>query len=413
VSRGSRRRRAVARVDATGQSARLAIALAVTLALAACNPAGRASGAAADGTAGGPPWGALLAEPEPRPGMAFVPPGVHIAGTPEGRLPRVADEEMAGEQVVMHGFYVDVFPYPNEAGAIPTTNIDHAEARKLCEDQGKRLCTELELERACKGSDNLTFEYGDAYRALPCGTGVARSMIPNGFNTDCRSAFGVHDLHGSVWSWTASQWRRGARASNLIAARGGNGTAGELVGRCANGRGVARDSRRDDVGVRCCAGEANTFEVVLDVTRGEPLKWQPLEEHRGAALEKLLPEAVTAPLIGRRPEDQFKMERLWVWHPLGNEELLVGGGCAHPGEVSRCGVVIARMRFETPVTLAFVSSDGWQPTLSEAESPRELFLHGGDRAGAFRRRVSYAWGRIAIGVKERRKQRKGQREASY
>lgn len=411
--RGGRVLSAIARA---AHSARRALALARALGLmvlAACNPTGHASDAAADAASDGPPWGAQIAEPEPRPGMVFVPPGVLIAGTPPDKLPRVADEEMAGEQVVMRGFYVDVFPYPNEAGAIPTTNIDQAEATKLCEGQGKRLCTELELERACKGPDNLTFEYGDAYRSLPCGTGIARSMIPNGFNTGCRSAFGAHDLHGSVWSWTASQWRRDARVPNLIAARGGNGIAGELVGRCANGRGVARDSRREDVGVRCCAGEANTFEVVLDITRGEPLKWQPLEDHLGSLLEKLVPEAVTAKTAGRRAEDQFKMERLWVWHPLGNEELLVGGGCAHPGEVASCGVVVARMRFETPVALAFVPSDWWQPTLSEAESPRELFLHGGDRAGAFRRRVSYAWGRIVLGDKERKKRRKGQREASY
>ena len=42
--------------------------------------------------------------------MVWIPPGVLIAGTPLDKLPRVADEEMAGEQVVMRGFYVDVFP---------------------------------------------------------------------------------------------------------------------------------------------------------------------------------------------------------------------------------------------------------------------------------------------------------------
>jgi hypothetical protein len=38
---------------------------------------------------------------------------------------------------------------------------------------------------------------------------------------------------------------------------------------------------------------------------------------------------------------------------------------------------------------------------------------GGDRNGAFRRRVSYAWGRIAVAEKERKKRRKGFKEPTY
>jgi hypothetical protein len=347
--------------------------------------------------------------------MVWIPPGVLLAGTPPDRLPRVADEEMAGEQVVMTGFYIDVFPYPDEAGAIPTTNLTQAEAGALCQEQGKRLCTELELERACKGPANATYEYGDAYKAPVCGTGTARALVPNGVNAACQSSFGVHDLHGGVWSWTASQWRRDPAKTgpvSLVTQRGGNGAPGDLLGRCANGRAVRADVRRPDAGVRCCAGEANTFEVVLSVTRGEPLKWSPPDDRVAPALADLVPaEAMAA----ARPGERFKVERLWTWHPLGNEELWIGGGCAHPGahEQAACGVAVARLRFEAPVLLSWVSSEYWQPTLAEAETPRELFLMGGDRNGAFRRRVSYAWGRVVVGPKERKKKRKGQAEPSY
>lgn len=387
-------------------------AIVAGLAALGCNAGGRGPGPG-DAGDGAPPWATDQAEPEPRPGMAWIPPGVLIAGTPLDKLPRVADEEMAGEQVVMRGFYVDVFPWPNEVGAIPTTNMNQAEAREICEGQGKRLCTELELERACKGPSNQTYEYGETYKASVCGTGVARSLIPNGYNAACQSGFGVHDLHGGVWSWSASQWRRDPARPGLIAARGGNGVAGDLVGRCANGRAQKPDARRDDVGVRCCAGEPNTFEVVLSVIRGEPLRWQPADDRLAPQLEKLIPEEVQAAARDRKAADQFKIERLWTWHPLGNEELIIGGGCAHPPEHASCGVVIARVRLETALSLAWVASDWWQPALGEAETPRELFLHGGDRNGAFRRKVSYAWGRIALGEKERKKKRKGQKEATY
>ncbi len=392
-------------------------ALALALLAGACHASRRDDPARLrDGGEAAPPWASDGAsEPEPRPGMVWIPPGVLIAGTPLDRLPRVADEEMAGEQVVMRGFYVDVYPYPDEIGAIPTTNVTQGEARDLCEAQGKRLCTELELERACKGPGNLTYEYGDAYRPSACGTNVARALVPNAFNSACQSPFGAHDLHGGVWSWSASQWKRDPTKAGLFAARGGNGAPGELVGRCANGRGVRADARREDIGVRCCAGDPNTFEVMLSVTRGEPLRWQPPDDRIAPRIEKLVPEEVLAAGRDGRPEERFKLERVWAWHPLGNEELWVGGGCARAGqkERARCGVVIARMRFDAAVSLAWVPTEYWQPSLAEAETPREIFLMGGDRNGAFRRRVSYAWGRIAVADKERKRRRKGFKEPVY
>src|SRR4051812_34030531 len=70
----------------------------------------------------GPPLGS------PRAGMAWIPPGTLRAGTPPGRTPRVAEEELPGVPLPMGGFYMDLFPYPNEPGAIPTTNVARADA---------------------------------------------------------------------------------------------------------------------------------------------------------------------------------------------------------------------------------------------------------------------------------------------
>lgn len=407
----------------------LAWAVAGACALGALTGCDRDRGRPGEGASldAAPPWDVGEPEPEPRPGMTWIPPGVLLAGTPPDRLPRVADEEMAGEQVIMRGFYVDVFPYPNEVGAIPTTGVTQEEARALCQAQGKRLCTELEIERACKGPGNTAYEYGDAYRSSVCVTGLARSLVPNGFNSGCVSGFGAHDLHGGAWTWTSSQWRRDPSKAGLVTVRGGNGPAGELIGRCANGRGVRGDARRPDIGVRCCAGEVNSFEVVLEVTRGQPLRLQPVDDRIAPQLEQLIPEEVRAAARGAPPEDQFKVERMWMWHPLGNEELYLGGGCAHPGGASSepgrggrrgeakavCGIVVARMRFDTAVLLSFVPSDWWTPTLGETETARELFLYGGDHEGAFRRRVSYEWGRIGAAEKERKRKHKGQREPSF
>lgn len=415
---------------------RVSAVVVASVLLAACN--GGARPEFDGGAAEKPLWNPEPDTPEPRPGMVWIPGGVLIAGTPMDRLPRVADEEMGGEQVVMRGFYVDMFPSPNEAGAIPTTNLSQGDAQKMCEEQGKRLCTELELERSCKGPANLTYEYGDIYKASVCATGANVALVPNGFNTECASAFGVHDLHGGAWSWTASAWKRDPAKPGLFALRGGNGVVGDLLGRCANGRGLKADTRRSDVGVRCCAGEPNTFEVVLSVTRGEPLRLHPAEDAIALQLEALLPSEVRTAIANSQPErggsgaakdkeaKVFRIDRLWTWHPLGNEELWIGGGCsgrhrrsgsdeARPAGRRRglCGVLIARRRYDTTVVLAWVPSENWQPMLSETDTPRELFLHGGDQNGAFRRRVSYAWGRVDVAEKERKKKRIGYSDPTY
>ena len=346
--------------------------------------------------------------------MAWIPGGVLLAGTPLDKLPRVADEEMAGEQVVMRGFYVDVYPWPNEPGAIPTTNLSLEEARALCDKEGKRLCTELELERACKGPDNLTYEYGDAYKPAVCGTGTLRTLIPNGYNAACQSAFGVHDLHGGAWTWTASQWRRDPARSNLVTVRGGNGPVGELVGRCANGRGV----RKPDVAPR------GRGRALLPPGRAQHLRGRALRDPRRAAPLAARGGPDRAPArAARARRDHGRRARSARGGPLQDRAALdlapprqrgASSGSAaaargHPGRraARRCGVVIARMRFETAMSLAWVSSEWWQPTLAEADTARELYLAGGDRNGAFRRKVSYAWGRIAVGEKERKKKRKG------
>src|SRR5262249_42305558 len=123
--------------------------------------------------------GALVSVPSavapgaPRPGMAWIPPGVLRAGSPVDEVPNVAEADLPGIDVPLGGFYIDVLPWPNEAGAIPTTNVSRDEARRLCDEKHKRLCSELEWERACKGPDNLRFEYGPTYEPAVCGAGVS------------------------------------------------------------------------------------------------------------------------------------------------------------------------------------------------------------------------------------------------
>lgn len=325
--------------------------------------------------------------------------GALVAGTPPDAYPRLADEEMPGEQLILHGFYMDVFPFPNEEGAIPRTNVTHAEAAALCEEKDKRLCSELEWERACKGPSNFTYEYGNAHKPERCGTGSPSAMRPTGFLVGCKSEFGVRDMHGGVWEWTDSPWGRGSERA-LISLRGGNAPQGELVGRCANAIGRSAETRAANIGFRCCAGPKNESEVVLNVVRGDKLdpRISPDKELAAAALA-LLPEEAKKDIGDQKG---FRFEREWIWRPIGNEELRVLSGCSGLAVKPACGILLLRSTLTAPKVLAWVSSGHWAPMLHMDTDPRDIWLFGGDELGQFRRQVGYVWGHVSVGPKERK-----------
>ena len=337
-------------------------------------------------------------EAPPRRGMAWIPGGALVAGSPVNSFPRVADQEMAGLQVILQGFYIDVFAYPNEEGAIPLTNVTQAEAQTLCEQRDKRLCSEFEWERACKGPDNRTYEYGDQYRADVCGTGSPPTLSPSGLRVGCKSDYGVYDLHGGVWEWTSSPWGRGSNR-DLWTIRGGDGVQGRLLGRCANARPRPSDHKSGTIGFRCCAGPRNEAEVVLDVVgkKGLEAKDRPDREFMQRLVEVMPPEAERD--LGKQ---KFVPDRLWFWRPIGNEELVVVGGCARAPKLQSCGVIVGRQSLDSMKALAWVSTGHWFPSLHPETDPKDLWILGGDEVGRYKRLIAYAWGEVRLGEKERR-----------
>jgi hypothetical protein len=224
-------------------------------------------------------------------------------------------------------------------------------------------------------------------------------LLPTGIHVGCRSAFGVRDLHGGVWEWTKSDWGRGTSTA-LVTVRGGNATVGELVGRCANAMGRPPDEPSGVVGFRCCAGPENDAKVNLVIKRGTKLEAREHVDRRIA--EQIAPQL--AKLAGpelERPSD-FRFERMWLWRPIGNEELVVLGGCAGLGKQPACGIVVTRFDLDRATPLAWASSGHWVPNVHVDRDPRDLWLFGGDALGSFRRLVGYVFGRVSVGVRERR-----------
>jgi len=106
-------------------------------------------------------------------------------------------------------FWIDRYEYPNQKDQAPRVSVDFAEAERLCDAQGKRLCGEGEWQRACEGTAHLPFPYGPHYDERACTTGASGPSAA-GSRERCASSAGVFDLSGNVAEWTASPVQPGA-----------------------------------------------------------------------------------------------------------------------------------------------------------------------------------------------------------
>jgi serine/threonine protein kinase len=137
--------------------------------------------------------------------MAYVPPGPFISGrihsekTTEGA--RISEPLAVVHD--MDGYLIDMFEFKNVKGALPVYNVNHIEAKAFCESVNKRLCSDLEWEKACKGPQNNVYSYGDTYDEEFCGAGV-EDPYKSGAKADCKSRWGVFDMSGSFREWTDS-----------------------------------------------------------------------------------------------------------------------------------------------------------------------------------------------------------------
>jgi hypothetical protein len=331
----------------------------------------------------------------PRAGMMWIPTGTLRAGSALDEVPRLADVELPGTEIPLGGFYIDVLPFPNEAGAIPTLNVSRDEAQRLCEEKGKRLCTELEWERACKGPDNLRYEYGASYDPRVCGAGqpeVSSARHPSGDRAACRSAFGVREMHGGASEWTDSAWGRGSQKDTGVI-RGGNDVSGEIATRCASARPMAPDARSPSTGFRCCSGPRNDAAVQLDVKIGVPFQKAEHTSRMSPPLDALQGVACGPPL---NPAP-CSLSRAWTWRPTPNVELSLAGGCVGRDPNARCALGVSRTLGDRTDVLAQIDTGREIPEVVLVEGmDRRIRVRGADMKGRFFREVIYSYGRVDV-----------------
>jgi len=128
-------------------------------------------------------------------------------------------------------FCMDQFEAPNVRGAKPFVMKSYFEAKRWCEERGKRLCTEEEFETACEGPDWRPYFYGSQVHrhvcnsdkpwqafdgaALNAGGDKTRREVerlwqgsPSGAYDRCRTRDGVYDLLGNVEEWVTARKKR-------------------------------------------------------------------------------------------------------------------------------------------------------------------------------------------------------------
>lgn len=235
--------------------------------------------------------------------MVDIPGGTFRFGSPEDEPEREPSEGPAVD-VTIGPFFVSRSPitqaqYRAVASGLPRVRIDldpdpstfkgddrpvecvsWEEAVEFCERVSRhsgreyRLPTEQEWEYACRAGSATPFAYGptltvevanvDGAIAYEKGSeGDGRGETTPVGSVGCSNRFGLTDMHGNVWEWTADQWHEtlaGAPTDGSVWAEGGDPTVRVVRGggwssipadaRSAKRFGFLQKGRQNDVGFR-------------------------------------------------------------------------------------------------------------------------------------------------------------------
>lgn len=154
-------------------------------------------------------------------GMVYVPVGEFMMGRDDG------DEyERPAHKVTLKPFFIDVDEVTNEdymkfiratgrtppkdiiklKPRLPVVEVTWDDATAYARWAGKRLPTEEEWEFAARGTDERRYPWGNDWKEGMANTATSGMNIWAEVGTyPGKSPFGLFDMSGNVWEWTASQ----------------------------------------------------------------------------------------------------------------------------------------------------------------------------------------------------------------
>jgi len=258
--------------------------------------------------------------------IAHVPVGDFLVGSRPGDPGRRPTFEPLEQKKKLGPFRIDAYPYPGDPSKPPRLGVSQSEATALCAKRQGRLCTELEWERACRGSASTRYPKGDE----PCS-----------IEERCVSGFDVAFMT-MLPEWTASTFDEGSPRDGHPVVRGVSADVPAIERRCAR-RGIAEKGQ--PVGFRCCYGapnaahleeprlgraytetELSTEELRQLLARDERTK--PL-----SATAKLFQPEAAATVLARGPGQTMGFTLTTspvIWQPERGSRLLVIAGRSDP-----------------------------------------------------------------------------------
>lgn len=298
----------------------------------------------------------------------------HLGSTP-GDLGRDPAVEADGVLIQVPAFDIDALPYPNDPAQAIRIGATRAEAQALCQERGRRLCTEIEWERACRGPAETIFPGGDTWDAERC--------AGRGDPGACASGYGVLVMGTRAAEWTSDD------IDTRAVIRGAQPDAAESLHRCAARRTAEANQPGLQVAFRCCGGPAPQIAYPREISR-PPFVEVPMGVQQLAQIVATIPElervreglaifspsAITevmnhgATSVQAHPEATFTINPL-RWSPTFGQELLVFTA------TSAAGSFVAALWVLPPI-------DGRTPRYRHAAS----FILAGDRVS-----MTLAYGR--------------------
>ena len=137
--------------------------------------------------------------------MVLIPAGEFTMGCSSGDS-QCEDNVKPSKKVYVDAFCMDNYEYPNQQGQRPTYKVSWYDAKNMCEEQGKRLPTEAEWEKAARGGlEGNKYPWGNTWDSNACNHG---DIPGDGFNHKSSPAgsfppngYGLYDMAGNVNEW--------------------------------------------------------------------------------------------------------------------------------------------------------------------------------------------------------------------